>query len=96
MIKRPEKSENRHPFRLESPEKDADFLHYFFTGLFCNRVVSRVMRKFALVSGRNLLQGGGLTAPWLLFSGQGAKGQGRRYAARLAIDALRPGCYHPA
>ncbi len=24
MIKRPEKSENRHPFRLESPEKDAD------------------------------------------------------------------------
>ena len=59
-------------------------------------VVSRVMRKFALVSGRNLLQGGGLTAPGLLFSGQGAKGQGRRYAARLALDALRPGCYHPA
>ena len=32
--------------------------------------------------------GGGLTAPWLLFSRQGAKGQGRRYAARLALDAL--------
>ena len=59
-------------------------------------VVSRVMRKFALVSGRNLLQGGGLTAPWLLFSRQGAKRQGRRYAARLALDPLRPGCYHPA
>ena len=27
------------------------------------------MRKFALVSGRNLLQGGGLTAPWLLSPG---------------------------
>ena len=51
-------------------------------------VVSRVMRKFALVSGRNLLQGGGLTAPWLHYSRQGAKGQGRRYAARLALDAL--------
>ena len=59
-------------------------------------VVSRVMRKFALVSGRNLLQGGGLTAPWLHYSRQGAKGQGRRYAARLALDALRTGCYHPA
>ena len=58
--------------------------------------VSRVMRKFALVSGRNLLQGGGLTAPWLHYSRQGAKGQGRRYAARLALDALRTGCYHPA
>ena len=34
------------------------------------------------------ITGGGLTAPWLLFSGQGAKGQGRRYAARLALDAL--------
>ena len=33
-------------------------------------VVSRVMRKFALVSGRNLLQGGGLTAPWLHYSSQ--------------------------
>ncbi len=26
----PEKSENRHPFRLESPEKDADFCALFF------------------------------------------------------------------
>ena len=51
-------------------------------------VVSRVMRKIVYVSGRNLLQGGGLTAPWLLFSRQGAKGQGRRYAARLALDHL--------
>ena len=31
---------------------------------------------------------GRLTAPWLRFSGQGAKGQGRRYAARLALDPL--------
>ena len=51
-------------------------------------VVSRVMRKIVYGSGRNLLQGGGLTAPWLLFSRQGAKGQGRRYAARLALDHL--------
>ena len=36
------------------------------------------------------ITGGGLTAPWLLFSGQDAKGQGRRYAARLALDSLRP------
>ena len=42
------------------------------------------------------ITGGGLTAPWLHYSRQGAKGQGRRYAARLALDALRTGCYHPA
>lgn len=34
------------------------------------------------------ITGGGLTAPWLLFSKQGANGQGRRYAARLALDHL--------
>lgn len=34
MIKRPEKSENRHPFRLESPEKDADFCIIFSPGYF--------------------------------------------------------------
>mgnify|MGYP007005324677 CR=1 FL=1 len=39
---------------------------------------------------------GGLTASWLLFSGQGAKGQGRRYAACLALDALWHGCYLPS
>lgn len=32
--------------------------------------------QIVLWSGRNLLQRGGLTAPWLLFSGQGAKCQG--------------------
>ena len=42
------------------------------------------------------ITGGGLTAPWLHYSRQGVKGQGRRYAARLALDALRTGCYHPA
>ena len=36
------------------------------------------------------------TAPWLLFSRQGAKGQGRRYAACLALDALWPACYLPS
>ena len=56
-------------------------------------VVSRVMRKIDYGSGRNLLRGGGLTAPWLPISGQGAKGQGRRYAACLALDALWHGCY---
>ena len=50
-------------------------------------VVSRVMRKIVYGSGRNLLQGA-VTTPWLLFSRQGAKGQGRRYAARLALDHL--------
>ena len=34
------------------------------------------------------ITGGGLTAPWLHYSGQGAKGQGRRYAACLALDHL--------
>ena len=42
------------------------------------------------------ITGGGLTAPWFLFSRQGAKSQGRRYAARLALDALWTACYHPA
>ena len=59
-------------------------------------VVSRVMRKIDFGIWQKSITGGGLTAPWLLFSRQGAKGQGRRYAARLALDALRPGCYHPA
>ena len=40
-------------------------------------VVSRVMRKIVYGSGRNLLQGE-LGPPWLHYSGQGAKGQGRR------------------
>ena len=56
--------------------------------IYDRQVVSRVMRKIVYGSGRNLLQGGGLTAPWLLFSRQGAKGQGRRYTARLALDHL--------
>ena len=42
------------------------------------------------------LSGGGLTAPWLHFSRQGRRDQGRRYAACLALDALRHGCYYTA
>ena len=52
------------------------------------RVMSRVMRKIDFGIWQKSITGGGLTAPWLLFSRQGAKGQGRRYAARLALDAL--------
>ena len=51
------------------------------------RVVSRVMRKFDLALAEIYFRGRD-TAPWLHFSRQGAKGQGRRYAARLALDAL--------
>lgn len=51
-------------------------------------VMSRVMRKIDSGIWQKSIIGGGLTAPWLLFSSQGAKGQGRRYAARLALDAL--------
>ena len=52
------------------------------------KVMSRVMRKIDFGIWQKSITGGGLTAPWLLFSRQGAKGQGRRYAARLALDAL--------
>ena len=52
------------------------------------QVMSRVMRKIDFGIWQKSITGGGLTAPWLLFSRQGAKGQGRRYAARLALDAL--------
>ena len=51
-------------------------------------VMSRVMRKIDFGIWQKSITGGGLTALWLLFSRQGAKGQGRRYAARLALDAL--------
>ena len=51
------------------------------------RVVSRVMRKFDLALAEIYFRGR-VHAPWLPSSGQGAKGQGRRYAARLALDAL--------
>ena len=51
-------------------------------------VVSRVMRKIDYGSGRNLLQGGGLTAPWLLHERVGRKGSRAAVAARLALDAL--------
>ena len=37
-------------------------------------VVSRVMRKFALVSGRNLLQGGRLNRPLVTLQQAGRKG----------------------
>ena len=50
--------------------------------------MSRVMRKIDFGIWQKSITGGGLTALWLLFSRQGAKGQGRRYAARLALDAL--------
>ena len=50
-------------------------------------VVSRVMRKFDLALAEIYFRGR-VHAPWLPSSGQGAKGQGRRYAARLALDAL--------
>ena len=53
-----------------------------------NLVMSRVMRKIDFGIWQKSITGGGLTALWLLFSRQGAKGQGRRYAARLALDAL--------
>ena len=55
--------------------------------LLFNRVVSRVMRKFDLALAEIYFRGR-VHAPWLPSSGQGAKGQGRRYAARLALDAL--------
>ena len=58
-------------------------------------VVSRVMRKIDSGIWQKSITGGGLTAPWLLVSRLGAKGQGRRNAARLALDPLRPGCYQP-
>ena len=51
-------------------------------------VVSRVMRKIDSGIWQKSITGGGITAPWLLYSRQGAKGQGRRYAARLALDPL--------
>ena len=51
------------------------------------RVVSRVMRKFDLALAEIYFRGR-VHAPWLPSSGQGAKGQGRRYAARLALDPL--------
>ena len=50
--------------------------------------MSRVMRKIDFGIWQKSITEGGLTALWLLFSRQGAKGQGRRYAARLALDAL--------
>ena len=50
-------------------------------------VVSRVMRKFDLALAEFYFRGR-VHATWLPSSGQGAKGQGRRYAARLALDAL--------
>ena len=53
----------------------------------CTGVVSRVMRKFDLALAEIYFRGR-VHAPWLPSSGQGAKGQGRRYAARLALDAL--------
>ena len=53
----------------------------------CFEVVSRVMRKFVLALAEIYFRGR-VHAPWLPSSGQGAKGQGRRYAARLALDPL--------
>ena len=50
--------------------------------------MSSIMRKIDYGSGRNLLQGGGIPPLGYFISGQGAKGQGRRHAARLALDAL--------
>ena len=58
-----------------------------FIALVPGWVVSRVMRKFDLALAEIYFRGR-VHAPWLPSSGQGAKGQGRRYAARLALDAL--------
>ena len=58
-----------------------------YTGTVSLPVVSRVMRKFDLALAEIYFRGR-VHAPWLPSSGQGAKGQGRRYAARLALDAL--------
>ena len=75
----------------------ANFIEYFATPIsgqvtfqrqgYESEVVSRVMRKFDLALAEIYFRGR-VHAPWLPSSGQGAKGQGRRYAARLALDAL--------
>ena len=68
--------------------KKAYSVVYSYTDERGETVMSRVMRKIDFGIWQKSITGGGLTAPWLLFSRQGAKGQGRRYAARLALDAL--------
>ena len=60
---------------MESPKRDSPTLNryvFYILNAFLLQVsvVSRVMRKIDFGSGRNLLQGGGLTAPWLPISGQ--------------------------
>ena len=67
--------------KIGRPELTADDIPPVFL------VVSRVMRKFDLALAEIYFRGR-VHAPWLPSSGQGAKGQGRRYAARLALDAL--------
>ena len=57
-------------------------------------VVSSIMRKIVLALAE-IHYRGRFAAPWFSSSGQGAKGQGRRYAACLALDALQPDCYQP-
>lgn len=69
--------------RIVRPDTDKYITYNFYL----NEVVSRVMRKFDLALAEIYFRGR-VHAPWLPSSGQGAKGQGRRYAARLALDAL--------
>ena len=73
---------------MRMPPLLADFIYNRVCELKCEKlVVSRVMRKFDLALAEIYFRGR-VHAPWLPSSGQGAKGQGRRYAARLALDAL--------
>ena len=50
-------------------------------------VVSSIMRKIVLALAE-IHYRGRFAAPWFSSSGRGAKGQGRRYAACLALDPL--------
>ena len=70
------------------PELNKDYAEWAEHNHTQHRVMSRVMRKIDFGIWQKSITGGVLTALWLLFSRQGAKGQGRRYAARLALDAL--------
>lgn len=83
-----------HVIDVHCMELEAHFQYGFSLGLMLMKevyelleVVSRVMRKFDLALAEIYFRGR-VHAPWLPSSGQGAKGQGRRYAARLALDAL--------
>ena len=58
------------------------------------KVVSSIMRKIDLALAE-IHYGGRFAAPWFSSSRRGVKGQGRRYAACLALDPLQSDCYQP-